>query len=115
MHDQHANMVVMRDFNAFLQKLLELNQLKHALEQWLEYRAGTRWALLIDNAKDMAKGLAGAKCYGSGAVELQSVVVQVLSQVNCVLACERNWSTFDFIHTKERNRWLPQLTEKLVY
>ena len=35
-HDQHANMEVMRDFKAVLQKLLEPNQFKHALEQWLE-------------------------------------------------------------------------------
>jgi len=30
--------------------------------------------------------------------------VKVLSQVTSAGSCQRNWSTFDFIHTKKRNR-----------
>ena len=36
--------------------------------------------------------------------ELQKVVVRVLSQVSSAAACQCNWSTFDFIHTKKCNR-----------
>ncbi len=36
--------------------------------------------------------------------ELQSVAQKVLSQISCASVCERNWNTYDFIHTKKRNR-----------
>ena len=36
--------------------------------------------------------------------ELQKVAVHVLLQVMSVAASQRNWSTFDFIHTKKQNR-----------
>jgi len=36
--------------------------------------------------------------------ELQKVAVRTLSQVTSASACERNWSTFDLIHTKKLNR-----------
>jgi hypothetical protein len=42
--------------------------------------------------------------FGSECPELQRVAVPVLSQVSCASACERNWSTYDFIHSKKRNR-----------
>ncbi len=30
-------------------------------------------------------------------------------------ACERNWSTYDFIHCKKRNRLTPQRANDLVF
>jgi len=36
--------------------------------------------------------------------ELQNIAVKVLSQVTSAGSCERNWSTFDFIHSKKRNK-----------
>ena len=30
-------------------------------------------------------------------------------------ACERNWSSYDWIHNKKRNRLTPARAEKLVY
>jgi len=42
--------------------------------------------------------------YGSETPRLQSLAIKVLSQVTVALACERNWSTFEFIHSKKRNR-----------
>ena len=37
--------------------------------------------------------------FGSQTPELQNVAVKVLSQVTSAGSCERNWSTFDFIHS----------------
>jgi hypothetical protein len=48
--------------------------------------------------------------FGSGTPELQLVATRVLSQPVSASACERNWSTFDFVHTKNWNR----LTSKKV-
>jgi len=42
--------------------------------------------------------------FGSQTPELQNVAVKVLSQVTSAGSCERNWSTFEFIHSKKRNK-----------
>ena len=51
--------------------------------------------------------------YGNHAPTLRNLALKVLSQTASSSACERNWSTFALIHTKQRNRlaypWLQQL------
>ncbi len=39
--------------------------------------------------------------YGSKTLELQRFAIKVLSQVIVASTCERNWSTFEFIHSKK--------------
>lgn len=53
--------------------------------------------------------------YGTGCPVLQPLAVKALSQVSCASSCERNWSLYDFIHSKRRNRLSSELAEKLVY
>ena len=53
--------------------------------------------------------------YGSCAPELQSIAIKVLSQTTSASNCERNWSTFSYIHTKTRNRLKYQKLQKLVF
>ena len=36
-------------------------------------------------------------------------------QPSSACSCERNWSTYDYIHNKKRNRLEAQHAEKLVY
>ena len=36
-------------------------------------------------------------------------------QPSSACSCERNWSTYDYIHNKKRNRLEAQRAEKLVY
>ena len=36
-------------------------------------------------------------------------------QPTSACACERNWSTYDYIHSKKRNKLAPARAEKLVY
>ena len=43
--------------------------------------------------------------YGNHTPTLRNLAIKVLSQTASSLACERNWSTFALIHTKQRN-WL---------
>ena len=51
--------------------------------------------------------------YGNHAPTLRNLTLKVLSQTASSSTCERNWSTFSLIHTKQRNRlacpWLQQL------
>jgi hypothetical protein len=53
--------------------------------------------------------------YGNETPALQALAVKVLSQCSSSSSCERNWSTFDFIHSKKRNRLNPTTTRKLVF
>ena len=43
--------------------------------------------------------------YGNHTPTLRRLAIKVLSQTALSSACERNWSTFALIHTKQRN-WL---------
>ena len=40
---------------------------------------------------------------------------RVTALVSSAGACERNWSTYDFIHSKKRNRLHPDRANDLVY
>lgn len=42
--------------------------------------------------------------YGGRAIELQRFAKRLVSLCASSSGCERNWSTFEFIHTKKRNR-----------
>ncbi|XP_077250319.1 uncharacterized protein LOC143889837 [Tasmannia lanceolata] len=53
--------------------------------------------------------------YGSDAPNLRKIAVKVLSQTASSSGCERNWSTFNLIHSKRRNRLGHQNLHKLVY
>lgn len=52
---------------------------------------------------------------GSDYPELQKVAVRVSAMVSGAGACERNWSAYDFVHSKKRNRLAPERAEDLVY
>ncbi|XP_048427361.1 uncharacterized protein LOC125471206 isoform X2 [Pyrus x bretschneideri] len=52
---------------------------------------------------------------GTDAPTVRKLAIKVLSQTASSSACERNWSTFAFIHTKQRNRLAHSRLEKLVY
>ena len=105
---QHENEEVMSGFRAMIEKIHQNNvpaQVK-AVQQHATYRAGQGLfarPMAMAAAKDMPAHRWWLS-FGSHVPELQKVAVRVLSQVSSALACERNWSTFDFIHTKRRNR-----------
>ncbi|KAJ1443313.1 Zinc finger, BED-type [Sesbania bispinosa] len=49
------------------------------------------------------------------APELQRLAIKILSQTTSTTNCERNWSTFSYIHTKTRNRLKYKKLQKLVF
>ena len=53
--------------------------------------------------------------YGPEVPELQRFAVRVLSQTSSASACERNWSSFNHIQSKKRNKLLSTRLEDLVY
>ncbi|XP_027102739.2 uncharacterized protein [Coffea arabica] len=55
------------------------------------------------------------KLFGCDAPNLQKLAIRVLSQTASSSGCERNWSVFERIHTKKRNRLEHQRLNDLVY
>ncbi|XP_038713464.1 uncharacterized protein LOC120007338 [Tripterygium wilfordii] len=53
--------------------------------------------------------------YGNSAPNLQKLAMRVLSQTCSSSGCERNWSIFEHIHSKKRNRLEHQRLNDLVY
>jgi hypothetical protein len=53
--------------------------------------------------------------YGSAHPQLQKVALKVLSQPVSACSCERNWSAYDFIHSRRRNRLTANRARKLVH
>jgi hypothetical protein len=52
---------------------------------------------------------------GSVGKFLPRIARRILAQVVSSSSCERNWSSYSFVHSKARNRLLPPRAEDLVY
>ena len=52
---------------------------------------------------------------GADAPELQRVAVKILAQVPAACLCERNWSDYDYVHSKRRNCLTAARAERCVY
>ncbi|KAI3877771.1 hypothetical protein MKX03_019211 [Papaver bracteatum] len=55
------------------------------------------------------------KSHGDSTPELQRLVVRILIATCSASGCERNWSIFEQVHTKRRNRLSQQRLNALVY
>jgi len=53
--------------------------------------------------------------FGNDTPELQKFAIRVLSQCCSATGCERNWSVFEFIHSKNRNRLEHKRLNDLVF
>jgi hypothetical protein len=104
---QHSNVEVMRGFQNIVEKLLpDVEDQVKAIEQLAKYM-NSEGEFGRPFVKASVKKLPSWKWwaeFGSKCPELQSVAQKVLSHISCASVCERNWSTYDFIHNKKRNR-----------
>jgi len=53
--------------------------------------------------------------HGSQAPILQKIALKLLGQPSSSSCCERNWSTYSFIHSLKRNKMTPKRAEDLVF
>ncbi|XP_048432388.1 uncharacterized protein LOC125473520 [Pyrus x bretschneideri] len=53
--------------------------------------------------------------HGASTPSLQSIALKLLGQPCSSSCCERNWSTYSFIHSLRRNKITPQRAEDLVF
>ena len=105
---QHENEEVISGFHAMIERVHngDVQSQVKAIQQHSVYRAG-QGLFAREVATAAAKEMPAFRwwlAFGAHVPELQKVAIRVLSQVASASACERNWSTFEFIHTKKRNR-----------
>lgn len=105
---QHENEEVISGFHAMIERVHagDLAAQVNAISQHSVYRAG-QGLFARPVAMAAANEMSASRwwqAFGAHVPELQKVAIRVLSQVTSASACERNWSTFDFIHSKKRNR-----------
>ncbi|CAN1186807.1 hypothetical protein LINPERPRIM_LOCUS11049 [Linum perenne] len=53
--------------------------------------------------------------FGDDVPELQRFAIRVLSLTTSASGCERNWSIFEMVHSKRRNKLMQQKMNDLVY
>ena len=118
MYSQPANSEVMGNFKKVCLQMLPGDEGKEAFHQRVKFANqmglfGDPWHL--DAIKRVSAPI-WWKEYGGETVELQHVATRVLSVVVASSgSCERNWSAFDFVHTKQHNRLNPSRAADLVY
>lgn len=108
----------MEGFTSMLEKLLpDPEEQSAALSELNQYRS--KIGLFgKQSVRAYAKNAAAHEWWqacGAAVPHLQQVAMRVLAQPASACSCERNWSTFGFIHRPIRNRLLPERASKLVY
>ncbi|CAN1153292.1 hypothetical protein LINPERPRIM_LOCUS14603, partial [Linum perenne] len=53
--------------------------------------------------------------FGDDVPELQRFSIRVLSLTTSAFGCERNWSIFEMVHSKRRNKLMQQKMNDLVF
>ncbi|CAN1133282.1 hypothetical protein LINPERHAP2_LOCUS7558 [Linum perenne] len=53
--------------------------------------------------------------FGDDVPNLKKFAIRILSITCCVSGCERNWSVFERVHSKKRNRLLQKKMNDIVY
>lgn len=116
-YSQASNEEAMTGFLNMCEKLLDPEDQVKAGNELAAFRAG-EGIFGRPMVRESAKQLPGYKWwlqYGIGVPALQKVAVKVLAQITSSSASERNWSTFEWIHSKKRNRLAVATAEKLVF
>nr|XP_007161843.1 hypothetical protein PHAVU_001G102800g [Phaseolus vulgaris]ESW33837.1 hypothetical protein PHAVU_001G102800g [Phaseolus vulgaris] len=71
----------------------------------------------VDSLRDRSKMDAKSWwiVHGNHAPTLQKITLKLLGQPCSSSSCERNWSTYSFIHSLKRNKMTPKRVEDLVF
>ena len=118
-YDQHTNQDVWKDFLDVIDRWCDFETKKSILSQYSKYREKrglfcSDLALVVFNIKD-DDPIAWWSNLGCEVPELQAFATKVLSQSVSASPCETNWSLYDWIVNKKRNRLTPDKQRDLVY
>jgi Protein of unknown function (DUF 659)/hAT family C-terminal dimerisation region len=104
---------VKKQFTQVLTQLFDARFARAALDETERYSNLTDTDALADAAD--TPGHIWWKRHGADFPHLRAAGWKILGQVASACACERNWSTYDFIHSRVRNRLTPERARDLVY
>eukprot|EP00253_Pinus_taeda_P010894 PITA_10894 len=95
---------------------LESDQLEvHKQVTTFSNAAGTFGKNLAKIAREADEPAQWGEAFGGHVPELQRFAIRILSQTCSATGCEQNWSVFERIHTKKRNRLDQKRLNDLVY
>jgi hypothetical protein len=117
-YGQDQNAKVMQGFLNILEKLVpDANDQAKALQQLAQFRnqEGLFGRPGIQAAMKAMPGWKFWQQWGRQVPELQTVGVTILSQCSTASTCKHNWSIYDFIHSKKRNKLTLQRAQDLVH
>ncbi|CAH9122599.1 unnamed protein product [Cuscuta epithymum] len=105
-------------FNDVVYKMIGDDELECKISKQVDdydfLRGGFAKPLPIKHQKTKAP-LDWWNAFGGHALELQSLALRIIGLCCSSSGCERNWSTFEFIHTKKRNRLEHKRLNDLVF
>ncbi|GBG85493.1 hypothetical protein CBR_g40132 [Chara braunii] len=105
----HFASVYTKDSKEYKECWRSLESFHHKTPEWI--RPNAEEALACTHVSHAQWWLT----YGKNHKSLQKIAVAVLSMWTTASPCERNWSTFDLIHTKRRNLLSPENLQMLVF
>lgn len=107
----------MAGFMEVAEKILGKDRIVKAMEEFGRFRRkeGLFAREVVWSCVETVPSYGWWEMYGATTPILQALAMKVLAQVSSACACERNWSSYDFIHNKKRNKLQPQRARDLVY
>ena len=108
---------VMQGLRDVLERLLGPDLANVALQEWQDFRA-RKGAFSGEAAAAGARSMLPYRfwgIYGTGCKTLRPIAVRLLAQCASASPCERNWSAYDFVHSRKRNRLGVLKAQQLVY
>jgi len=114
----HMDPEISEERNNCLRKLFPVTEeLRRVKQQFADYSLKRGIFSLPDSIDDRAHfdPLQWWGIYGSRTPELKELAFKLLGQPASSSCCERNWSTYSFIHNLRRNRLTPERAEDLVF
>lgn len=117
--DPLGNAEVSEGFHRMLERIYGDDTATHdkVIDQYAKY-ANKQGIFAVAAVQRKAKDMSATQWwrqFGGTTPELRGLATKITAQVGASSASERNWSTYDFVHNKRRNRLHPDRANDLVY
>ena len=108
--------VAMASAKDVLQLLAPPHLKEVVIEEFYAFRESfPPFADVRDSSKSQLPPSAWWDIYGSVGKYISPIAKRILAQPLSSSSCERNWSSYSFVHDKKRNRLLPERANDLVF
>jgi Protein of unknown function (DUF 659)/hAT family C-terminal dimerisation region len=111
--DWFVNKEVKTDFMKTLTKMYDLQFARAALIETATYKLFSDPDAIADLKE--TPGWLWWQLHGADFPNMRQAAMRILGHVSSACACERSWSTYDFIHSRVRNRLIPERARDLVF